>query len=152
MKTGTCCQREQDPLALLPQSRVAWNAGQWWAWLTKPGLTWCDDVQGAGGNLVSSLQVLMLPGNWLAGVPEWLCYCPGPRFHGDYMQRIESMVSKILLDISSIFLWSHLWHVEVPEPGTEPAPQQRPKPLSHNSDNTKSLTHWATRELLDLKV
>ena len=33
------------------------------------------------------------------------------------------------LTINAFFsLWPHLWHVEVPGPGTEPAPQRRPEP------------------------
>jgi len=33
----------------------------------------------------------------------------------------------------------HPWHAEVPRPGIEPVP--------HSSNNARSLTHYATREL-----
>ena len=44
----------------------------------------------------------------------------------------------------TIIIWLHLRHVKVPKPGTEPTPQQWPKPCS---DTTRSLNCCAAREL-----
>ena len=45
-----------------------------------------------------------------------------------------------------LFFWLHPQHMEVPGPGIQPAPQSSDS--SHCSDNTGSLSHCATRELL----
>lgn len=40
----------------------------------------------------------------------------------------ENMQTRIII-IIIIICWSHPWHVEVPAPGIEPAPQQQAEPL-----------------------
>ena len=42
-----------------------------------------------------------------------------------------------------LIYWPLLQHVEVPRPGSELPPQQQPE---HLSDNTRSLTHYTTRD------
>ena len=43
-----------------------------------------------------------------------------------YSQNTDSSWKYLSL---SLFFWLHLWHVEVPRPGIEPAPQQQPQLL-----------------------
>ena len=43
------------------------------------------------------------------------------------------------------FFWPHPQHAEVPRPGSNPCHRSD---LSHSSDDARSLTPWATRELL----
>ena len=84
----------------------------------------------------------------VSGPRQWEWKSPYPL---DTHHAVRSLRGVFIFLFVCLFWW-HLWHVEVPEPGLEPMPVQRPLPLQWQHQICNPLHHKTTPQEVFLSV